>query len=930
MATGYKLDLTTGFNSGEFTPALAGRIDFDDYKFSARLIENLIPEVQGGLKKFYGTAHIQTLDELNDFTLIPFSGAEQPIVLLLHDGILSVIAGDEYYDSDIKISIQDCSKIKYSQQNDIIYCVHPDNPPFTIQYFGFDAEKGQHIFGADNIEFIDEPYFPIGWTGNYNGSVVVSGNTGTVTIKTNPKSTSGRIKLPDAMKGIVGTRNIIPESGLSTDVLSIGTNYDTLVYSLGTTKVEILRKRGSDVSVISTSNIGTEKTLLLGKVETTTFASSVRPPIGGGGTSVSTPSVRCAYKEISSNQVLNAIKISFPDAQWAGFDIVVSTAPSGHQVGDEYAVRFTQSESTSEETRPEFTSIRDGVVYTLRNNYPEYIQTGEYSTIDADIPEFLDTNVVGRKVKFLLEASETGVEVWSEGLEVLTGKVVYSDNSYYVAKNGGTTGKIQPTHKSGIRSDGVVKWEYIHSGTGTATIVSVDSSTQLTAIVDGYLPVLSLTPPAGGYIFDTIQWSIWGYKQLYPTQVFFYKNRLGFFCNTDGFGCWLSLSKTDNYLDFATETYGANLDTDAIITPVVGHKNNNVNWVLPAGQRLYFGSASGEYVLYGDNTGAITPINTFITTISSIGGADIKALKFKQLNLFVGSLQNEIYSLSYDYNIDDFVPDNIGYMSSHLLATKVKDWDALNSIDRNIYFITEDKELRIINYISELKKLGYYRLNLNGDVYGVCSSTTGFENSIYFIVKRGEKYFIERADSERPSYMISRRTFLQETPEEVDIQEFAGQKVYIYNESDGQYLLLDFPENGKFTAPESFKNFSIGLPMYCLFHGQALAGEKAETLQQKSVSFTIRLKDSGAFEFGTSHDYNKYYMLDGWSTVAGQKYDEMHKLLTGDIQLPLPQGYMNKANVGNSLYPNDTSVGLNLKMQTPEPFNILLIGAIYV
>jgi hypothetical protein len=64
--------------------------------------------------------------------------------------------------------------------------------------------------------------------------------------------------------------------------------------------------------------------------------------------------------------------------------------------------------------------------------------------------------------------------------------------------------------------------------------------------------------------------------------------------------------------------------------------------------------------------------------------------------------------------------------------------------------------------------------------------------------------------------------------------------------------------------------------------------------------------------------------------VGGQTWDTQHKLVTGDIQLPASFGYTVGQNKGTGEYPNDTGVGLNMYMNTPEPFCLLSVSCVYV
>lgn len=953
MASEYKANLTTGFNAGELTPALAGRVDFDDYKFGARFIENLIPEVQGGLKKFYGTRHIKTLTVANSFIMVPWNGLSSPTVLVFHDGTISVIAGDDYYETGIQTSITDATGLTWAQNNDTMFFAHKDHWPFFIQYFGIDPETQHYIFKADKTEFTEVPYFPLGWSGNYNKTLTtteIDGSKGLITV-TAYEQVGGLLTLPPKLRNIASSRNVTSSTGEITDVLSAGTNLSAATVTHGATIIDVMRKRGDVESIVKSITIGTTKTESTGVPETSTTddtttevsttsisthvsTTPVRPGGGAGYTPVA-GIYQVAYKVVDNSQILAAVNSVFSQSSWLNGGVLVTAVPEGHEDGDQYAIRFRQEASTSTGVEDKIvTYTQTGTTWHMRNSYAAYEDIGDYAAIDQAQNEFQDTNVVGRKIKFFLETTaEEPVYSWTEGETVTKNAIRFSDNGYYLAAKDGTCGKVQPTHKSGRRSDGGVVWIYMHSGYTSATVVSVIDSKHLLISVDeaGYLPAVYIH--GGTYSWTNYQWSMWDYRGVNPSHVFFYKNRLCYMCPTDGYGCYFQASKSDDYLNFATETYGQNLDTDAINMLITGHADNNITWVLP-GTHLYCGSYMGEYNISGADRITFTPTGVRTTAISTLGGAPVRPAKFKELNLFVGARRNELNTIAYDYTTDDYVPTNIGFSSTHLLDEKVTRMEPLNNEDRNIYFTTEDKRVNALNYVRELKHVGFVRLNLQGDVLDIVTTQSGAEAAVYFLVKRGEIYTIERAEADRPQYMLCRMLFVPEEDGQPaasgEVPEFAGKTVYVKDSDTKQFYIQEVGSDGIIQNKRGWAYWSAGLPMKCTFHGQPMSGEKLEGLQQKVTGFTIRLKDTGAFEYGSSHDFKVWSKYNNWNTVAGQAYDTAHKLITGDIRLPLPNGYMNNMNQGDGKYPNTTGVALNLRSDTPEPLNLLMISNVYV
>lgn len=256
MAVQYKANLTTGFNGGELSPALAGRVDIDEYKFGARFVENFIPEIQGGLKKFYGTALVSVVDLPNDYCIVPFHGGDTTMFLYLHDGIVQLVADGTLYDTDITISCSGLSKLRWAQLNDEIFFVHPDTKPFIINFLGYNSDDERYEFVGGEFEFKDVPYFPLGWKGNYRGTITTtpynaSSTAASGTIRVSSTSVAQtRLQLPEIVRGVSGAVNLFGPY----NVCSVNTGF-------GTTTVQLIRIRNDVESVVFSGTTGSTKSI---------------------------------------------------------------------------------------------------------------------------------------------------------------------------------------------------------------------------------------------------------------------------------------------------------------------------------------------------------------------------------------------------------------------------------------------------------------------------------------------------------------------------------------------------------------------------------------------------------------------------------------------------------------------------------------------
>ena len=200
---------------------------------------------------------------------------------------------------------------------------------------------------------------------------------------------------------------------------------------------------------------------------------------------------------------------------------------------------------------------------------------------------FKDTDV-GRLIRLRIYDDET--KIWSANINVKTDDIYISDNKYYQALNDGETGNVKPVHSEGFRSDGNVKWKYLHDGLGVAKVSEFISSKEVKA------DVLSRLPDAIKDGTKCWEFGVLHKGDKYPKSGAFYRNRLAFLINTSK-GPLVCLSVNGDYNNFADMEYGDVTAETAISVPVLSDEFNDGKW-LYAGASLFVGTGSGEFLHY--------------------------------------------------------------------------------------------------------------------------------------------------------------------------------------------------------------------------------------------------------------------------------------------------------------------------------------------
>jgi hypothetical protein len=154
--------IITSFNSGEWSPRLYGRVDLEKYPNACRTCKNFVPLVHGPAERRPGTYFIgETKTPADRVRLFPFEfNVAQAYILefgdeymrVYKDGALVVDDSGDPYELATPYAVADLPKIKYVQDADTLYLVHPDYPPQKLTRADHDD------WTIAPIVFLDGPY----------------------------------------------------------------------------------------------------------------------------------------------------------------------------------------------------------------------------------------------------------------------------------------------------------------------------------------------------------------------------------------------------------------------------------------------------------------------------------------------------------------------------------------------------------------------------------------------------------------------------------------------------------------------------------------------------------------------------------------------------------------------------------------------------
>ena len=896
--------VTPAFFGGEATPEMAGRIDKEELRITARYISNFVPACQGGLKKFWGTWFIKKIAMSNEICrLIPISGMSEPMSLFFYENKVYKVTKDDVIDQNIPLRTSVIMEASYSQNNAVIYFATAQQAPFYLRY---DGEN----FSYHVMELEEEPFFPLSWSKLYNGAIRSTGYQGEVTITPILDSTTEYSLFLPANFGDLEYNDIVATylEGEENEAIPFAHLYQSPSGNCNDTRVALMRVRGPEGSETESEVFGSN----IGNHTVKQFYTSA---------GIKVTNAWCVFQSVTFGQLMAAFQPLHPINIVEG-ELRFLNLPSGHQDGDRYYIKITTSSSGPgdyylgyEETDYYLGCKVEGRVYDTGHVFGSMESAEDIEEKNLD---FGTTDVLGMRIRVHLQTNAT-TRVWAKGVAITANEVYFSDGKYYKALASGTAGDAQPTHTSGVRSDGNIDFEYMHNGYGFATIIAVPDAQTMVAQVDGYLPISSSS--GTHWDFDHFQWSQWGYKGQYPDMVFNYSGRLGYIFDTDEDGSWLQTSKSDDYYDFGVTENGQTTDVCGINVLITGHPDNHINWILSA-ERLYMGSYSGEYKVSGadSRSNIITPTSLSISPVSAIGGAKVIPIRYKRNNIFVSSTSQLLYTLQYAYQTDDYSSADLSTYGEELLSEGVADMGILKNKEGIVYFRTNAGNLRYFTYEEELKQLSFFRADLEGKVLSSCISESTGIGTQFVVVKRGDEVYVEYIDSTDPSYCLS--AVRQKAEGIFAYDGYARDVVCCCPELKTVYNVSLSEEKSVLGIPLTEvlnKDIIVGSRMTSEIHCMPYYDSKAEQNVQKPVRFAIRVLGSGPFSYGSSNDFTKYY-----------EYEQSTNDMTGDILLPSSFGYMQGQNTVDGPYPNDTGVALNIKTDAPLPFNLLMTSALYV
>lgn len=238
--------------------------------------------------------------------------------------------------------------------------------------------------------------------------------------------------------------------------------------------------------------------------------------------------------------------------------------------------------------------------------------------------------------------------------------------------------------------------------------------------------------------------SAWSQTLGYPRCVTLYQDRL-VFASSPSYPLNVWLSATGDYYNFRTEA-DSDSEDGAITITLTSQTMNNINNLISKNDLLGF-SEGGVWKINSRSAVSGLSADTIYAQQQNFEGSKaVLPLIVNNLFLYVLDLGSTVRDLSYNYNMDSYIGDDITLLARHLFSNhEIMSWCYAQEPDSLVYMVRDDGVLITLTYVKDQEVYAFSKHTTQGLFRAVGTIRGTSISDVYFVVERSGKLYVEVA-----------------------------------------------------------------------------------------------------------------------------------------------------------------------------------------
>jgi hypothetical protein len=359
----------------------------------------------------------------------------------------------------------------------------------------------------------------------------------------------------------------------------------------------------------------------------------------------------------------------------------------------------------------------------------------------------------------------------------------------------------------------------------------------------------------------------WGGNKSWPGTTAYYQQRQCFGGSAD-FPQTIWISRTAGYLDFGQNV--VLLDDDAITFTVASREVNYVRHMIEMTDLIVL-TSSGEWIVQGAANGVLTPSAISVNRQGYNGCSDVPPIVVNYTIIYIQSKGSQVRSLSYQFQTNSYVGEDVTVMSSHLFqGHTILEWAFQQIPFSCIWAVRDDGVLLGFTYMQEQQVAAWHRHDTDGLFESVCTIVEGNVDAVYVVVNRTiggqRKRYVERFDNRQftdvtDAFFVDAGLSWSGAPATVfsGLDHLEGQTVSIL--ADGNVHPRRVVAGGSVTLDYAASDVHIGLPITAEIATLNLSVPGQNVLDKKKLISKVSLicQSSRGIMAGPDSDHLRQY-----------------------------------------------------------------------